>query len=100
MGMIATVGVTLLFTRDIEDIKEPLFLSLERYQPYGNTSASSKDITDSWDQLQKEYHCCGVDSYTDWYNSSLSLGLQTIYPDNQGFKVPYSCCSSLGEQER
>ncbi|CAL2049213.1 unnamed protein product [Caenorhabditis brenneri] len=40
----------------------------------------------TWDHLQTELECCGVDHYTDWYWS-------VHWPNNQ--YVPDSCCDPL-----
>jgi len=39
----------------------------------------------SWDLIQKEFKCCGVTTYEDWY---------TFYDNPQ--KVPDSCCTYAG----
>lgn len=41
----------------------------------------SQELTEVWDQLQENLHCCGTHNYTDWYpilNNS----------------IPMSCCGS------
>ena len=47
------------------------------------------EVTNSWDSMQKELKCCGVDTYTDWKNTTFNN------PDNTtkyGNDVPDSCC--------
>ena len=39
-------------------------------------------VTDSWNQIQNELKCCGVNNYTDWKNTNFS----------QGTDVPDDCC--------
>lgn len=40
----------------------------------------------TWDHLQRELECCGVDNYTDWYYS-------IHWPNNQ--YAPDSCCDPM-----
>lgn len=54
---------------------------LETMEQYGQEEKlRTKLVTDSWDNLQEDYMCCGVDSFRDWFNS-------TDYK-----KIPSSCC--------
>merc|ERR1711934_395988 len=41
-------------------------------------------VTDTWDVVQKELHCCGVQNSTDWTRER-----SDIFPDGQ---LPNSCC--------
>jgi len=50
-------------------------------QGYGE----DKGITNSVDRIQKEYSCCGANSFTDWSESGWAL-------QNPGQRVPDSCC--------
>jgi len=47
----------------------------------------SVGVTDAWDRLQENQHCCGISNYTDWKNS-------TWFEDNNN--VPISCCRFEG----
>jgi len=40
-------------------------------------------VTDAWDKMQENFHCCGVTNYTDWQNN-------TWFENNMD--VPKSCC--------
>ncbi|CAP23148.2 Protein CBG01956 [Caenorhabditis briggsae] len=44
----------------------------------------------TWDHLQRELECCGVNNYTDWYYS-------VHWPNNQ--YTPDSCCEPIHFQE-
>ena len=39
-------------------------------------------VTENWNLMQNEVHCCGVKNYTDWANTTFS----------KGSHVPDSCC--------
>ena len=56
-----------------------LIKGLNKYGQPGNES-----VTSSWDELQQEFECCGVKSYTDWQNTTFQNGNMTNAPD--------SCC--------
>ncbi|CAG2173124.1 unnamed protein product [Oppiella nova] len=43
----------------------------------------SNGIRGTWDQIQMNFDCCGVNNYTDWHSIS-------AWPDHQW--VPNSCC--------
>ena len=111
--MLATVvGTTLAATKSLDELKDPLMQSLQRYDPEGSTEDAIK-IANAWDSVQMEvfqsvgnfiskalivkffqFSCCGVYSFKDWSN-----GTNTPYPNELGHKVPVSCCSGLGEPE-
>jgi len=45
------------------------------------------EVTNSWDSIQKDLKCCGVDTYTDWKNTTFN------HPKNMTkYDVPDSCC--------
>jgi len=39
-------------------------------------------VTDTWNVIQKDFSCCGVDSFDDWKNTAFS----------GGNNLPDSCC--------
>jgi CD63 antigen len=49
-----------------------------------NKSAEFDGVTHTWDIVQNELHCCGVENYTDWTRER-----SDIFPKGQ---VPDSCC--------
>uniref|UniRef100_A0AC34PUY5 Tetraspanin n=1 Tax=Panagrolaimus sp. JU765 TaxID=591449 RepID=A0AC34PUY5_9BILA len=63
-------------------VKYSLFLTLNRTQKVENYPVNHLAVT--WDEMQGELRCCGVDSYKDWFNSS-------GWPKNNF--VPDSCCN-------
>ena len=48
---------------------------------YGNDT----DVTHSWDEIQQDLECCGVDTYTDWTNTTFNHNGKTK-------NAPDSCC--------
>ncbi|KAL1498333.1 hypothetical protein ABEB36_009146 [Hypothenemus hampei] len=45
----------------------------------------TQEITATWDAIQREFHCCGVTNYTNWFNSS------SYFPLNST-SLPLTCC--------
>ena len=67
------------------DLKTPLKETMDDYVPNGDDS-----ITKAWDDIQREYECCGVDGPTDWVTEG-------PYPQGNA-KVPASCCPDNVQQ--
>jgi len=82
------VGISaFLLKDDVEKVAEEAFMqTLKRY--HNLTDPESADIRRSWDIVQSELHCCGVNNYTNW-NGTLSPF--TDPPKNETL-VPSSCC--------
>lgn len=53
----------------------------ETFSEYNNSKDHSE--RDTWNQFQKDFHCCGVESYTDYHQ---------VFGYNN-FTVPESCCN-------
>ncbi|XP_049946638.1 23 kDa integral membrane protein-like [Schistocerca serialis cubense] len=66
-------GITAYVLKDVlrDEIDTQLNSTLSSYKNY-------EDIRRSWDILQTDFHCCGVNGPDDWANASL--------------KIPTSCC--------
>jgi len=78
VGVVA--GATIAFTQSIDIIHNPMMESLESYD-------DNQEVKESWDSIQEQLKCCGVDNYTDWSNVKLP----------EDVKVPESCC--MGQQD-
>ena len=50
-----------------------------------NDYEKDTDVTHSWDEMQQELECCGVDTYTDWSNTTFNQNGKT-------YNAPDSCC--------
>jgi CD63 antigen len=48
-------------------------------------------VTETWNYVQHEGKCCGVLSYTDWFN------VTEFNPEDSGSNVPDSCCIEYAE---
>lgn len=47
-------------------------------------------LTKAVDEMQQDFHCCGVVAYSDWLNSTYIKN----NPQNLGLKTPTSCCKT------
>lgn len=67
-----------------------------------------EDIVQStWNSLQENFDCCGVESYTDWSNQTMTNGSFVGWakqhgwgdspPKNTEYPVPDSCCVTMAE---
>jgi len=65
------------------DLKTPLQETMSDYN-------SDDTVTKAWDDIQKEYQCCGVEGASDWITYGPDLGNQ---------KVPDSCCEGVENQQ-
>ena len=70
------------------DLKTPL---QETMIDYDTTTNSDDPVTKAWDDIQKEYQCCGVEGPGDW----VEFG---PYPTGNQ-KVPASCCEGVENQQ-
>lgn len=64
-----------------QDLNDHLFESF--IQGYGG----DKEVTQSVDAIQRQFACCGSDSFADWRKSNWS-------GEHPGFRVPDSCCKT------
>ncbi|XP_032435995.1 tetraspanin-33b isoform X2 [Xiphophorus hellerii] len=52
------------------------------------------DLQNLMDYIQKEFKCCGWNSYTDW-SWNLYFNCSEENPSSERCAVPYSCCSPV-----
>jgi len=80
--LIVEIGCTVtifLFKDEVwVEVNNQLVTGLSKYGTNG-----SEGTTESWDQLQTQFKCCGVQNYTDWEN---------VEQFNSTDSVPDSCC--------
>ncbi|XP_076651837.1 uncharacterized protein LOC143358539 [Halictus rubicundus] len=62
---------------------------MDTMKDYGN----STEITTVWDQLQREFHCCGTHNYSEW-ESSMKLIPPTCCDDQMGTTGKTNCTLS------
>jgi len=70
-----------IFLGKVRETVEPLMV--KTLNGYGIDD--NKGITETWDFVQHESHCCGISGYMDWQNS-------TWAKDKLSGSVPDSCC--------
>lgn len=58
-------------------LEDKLKTTMEQYR-----NVSFNETTVVWDSIQKEFQCCGVESYKDWYNVTVLNN-----------SLPISCCA-------
>jgi len=87
MFLLISIGATIAAFQSVDYLKQPLLDSLKNYNPE-SPAEEKQGITQAWDDVQKEFKCCGVNNYTDWKNPG------TIYHDND-LEVPKSCCDGF-----
>jgi len=82
------VGISaFLLKDDVEKVAEDAFMAtLHRY--HNMTDPENQDIRRSWDIVQSELQCCGVNNYTNWKGT---LDKFEHNPANDTL-VPSSCC--------
>jgi len=70
---------------ELLDLKTPLKETMADF----DTNNTADPVTKAWDDIQKEYDCCGVDGPQDWAEFGPSFGGANV--------VPASCCDHLEE---
>ncbi|XP_050413335.1 tetraspanin-7 [Patella vulgata] len=83
-----SAGIALLIyrTKLEEGFREGLNNAINIYGDKGK-----EEYTNSFDDMQKTLHCCGINSYTDWYNTKWEK-TQSV-PNS----VPKSCCKVVDD---
>ncbi|RWS04749.1 UHRF1-binding protein 1-like protein, partial [Dinothrombium tinctorium] len=80
-------GVIIAFKNEVRAaVKTALTKLMDQYHPQEHNDTVSTVI----DELQQRQHCCGVESYKDWYNV-------TSWKHNMS--VPSSCCKNSTESQ-
>jgi len=75
--LIAEIGIVLGIYYNQNGLKDWLKSGLDKsMEDYDN----KVEVREAWDTLQSTFHCCGVDSYTDWK-----------------LRLPKSCCVNKAE---
>ena len=77
---------------NIGALEKVLHQALSLYDPNSGNEII-KDLTISWDEVQRDHSCCGVVSHKDWVKHSTAFG------SSHGIYVPDSCCFGLGEED-
>ena len=84
---IVAITVTYVYREKIETLLRDDFQ--KTLNKYGQTDWGR--LTTSIDELQKDFHCCGNNKYSDWFETSWGL--------NNTNSVPQSCCRKPNEKD-
>eukprot|EP00794_Sanderia_malayensis_P007656 gene7656-8496_t len=77
---IVSIAITYAYRERIDNsLKKDFQKTLNKYG-----QVDWEKMTKSIDELQKDFHCCGNNKYTDWY--------QTSWSANNTNSIPRSCC--------
>jgi len=80
--LIVTVGIVVAVLTNQDEFKTHFSEGMKKsMMAYGHGDDAGKEATKSWDILQKELKCCGIESYKEW-----------IEPPVSKLFVPTSCC--------
>ena len=86
------VAVITAYTKRVDlgdNIKTKMITSIERFD-----KNKYNGVTSTWEFVQMDFHCCGVESYTDWSQRYPPAG-----NDTDEITVPDSCCIGHGGDE-
>jgi len=85
--LLVEVGLTVVVVIYKNEVKDELEKQLkEGLKNYNSTEGPHGGIAATWDILQQNYQCCGVENYEDWKES--------VFEKNHPDSVPDSCCRS------
>ena len=84
---IVSITITYVYRERIEtSLKNDFQKTLNKYG-----QADWERLTRSIDELQKDFHCCGNNKYSDWF--------ETSWGNNNTNSVPRSCCRKANEKD-
>jgi len=91
--VLGIAGSVVGMTQGVEKLSDPFLDTLSRYQLGRNG-----EIEQTWDTVQKDMQCCGVNSPADWniYNS----GFQNTEDRIVFVNVPESCCNQASDKQK
>jgi len=79
--LIVTIGIVVAVLVNEDEFKKHFSEGMKKsMKQYGHGDDAGVEATKSWDLLQTELKCCGVESYQDWIDAPV------LKP------VPVSCC--------
>lgn len=84
---IVSITITYVYRERIENsLKNDFQKTLNKYGETG-----WERLTRSIDELEKDFHCCGNNKYSDWF--------ETPWGSNNTNSVPKSCCRKVNEKD-
>jgi len=96
--VLITVGAIIGMAQGVGKLSSPLLDTLARYD-----SSRSTAIETTWDQVQADFSCCGVDSPQDWLEYNGMFQGDTMYARGNTYllaRVPESCCSAASDKDK
>jgi len=94
--ILIVVGTIIGMAQGTDSLAQPFIDSLSTYDETEN-----RPVEITWDQTQKDMHCCGVFSPHDWAKYNERYGANSYIDQGNygliGAKVPPSCCASSPE---
>jgi len=95
--VLISVGAIIGMAQGISKLSSPFLDTLTRYEPGRNGP-----IETTWDQVQNEFRCCGVESPGDWLNNNPYFQGDSMTVVGNAYlmaRVPESCCSMASDKE-
>jgi len=96
--VLITVGAIIGMAQGVGKLSSPFLDTLSRYDPSRNTP-----IEVTWDKVQSDFSCCGVNSPKDWMEYNTGFQGDTMYASGSTYlmaRVPESCCAGAGDKDR
>jgi len=81
--LVAQIGVAVYASVKREEFKD--FAEQNMIKIFNKYGGQDPELTKTLDRAQHELKCCGVNHYSDWYNT-------TIIPNTVTDDVPIGCC--------
>eukprot|EP00092_Neocalanus_flemingeri_P014801 GFUD01015975.1.p1 GENE.GFUD01015975.1~~GFUD01015975.1.p1 ORF type:complete len:274 (+),score=61.70 GFUD01015975.1:75-896(+) len=95
--VLITVGAIIGMAQGVGKLSDPFLDTLSRYD-----ASRSTTIETTWDQVQADLSCCGVNSPNDWmtYNARYDGSSFAVSGDSYLLaKVPQSCCATAIDKD-
>jgi len=96
--VLITVGAIIGMAQGVGKLSSPFLDTLSRYDPGRNTA-----IEVTWDKVQIDFSCCGVNSPKDWMEFNTGFQGDTMYASGSTYlmaRVPESCCGGASDKDR
>jgi len=95
--VVVEIGVFMLLPSGDVTLEKTVEISTRAIvqEEYGTVDA----ITENFDRVQKELHCCGVNGPQDWAGSKYKTSYTNMRSKPQEYHIPLSCCHAFDENE-
>jgi len=95
--VLITVGAVIGMAQGVGKLSSPFLDTLSRYDASRSTA-----IETTWDQVQSDLKCCGVNWPKDWMDYNARYGGDSFAVVGSSYllaRVPQSCCSAAIDQD-